>query len=331
MKNYYDILGVSETASQDEIKKAYRQLSKQYHPDVNPSGEEKFKEVSEAYENIGDESKRANYDSKRNNPFGNFGGGNFDFSAAFEEMMGGYRQQRPRRAPDKVMGVEISPVESYLGVKKEIKYDFLDMCKPCNGDGGNTSVCNTCRGVGSITQKIGNGMFTQLVQSQCPSCFGKGKIIVNPCNSCYGQGSIMRNETLMVTIPKNVDNGNFMRIPAKGDFNQGIKLRGDLILQVNLTNKDNFEKNGEDLIYYVKLNVVDIIMEKQVKVPHPEGDLLINLPKQINSDKPLRLVKKGYRGDSNSGDFYVKMNITNDIELPDETLNKIKELLEQVH
>ena len=328
MKNYYDILGVSETSSQDEIKKAYRQLSKQYHPDVNPEGEEKFKEVSEAYENIGDETKRRDYDNRRNNPFANMGGhGNYDFNSIFEEMMGGHRQQRARRAPDKIINVDINPIESYLGVKKEIKYDYKEICTPCNGDGGQTSICNTCRGVGTITQRVGNGMFNQIVQTQCPSCFGKGKIIINPCNNCYSQGVLVKNETLLVTIPRNVDNGNFMRIPAKGDFNQNMKLRGDLVLQINLFSNDGFEKNGNDLIYYLKLNVLDIILQKQIKLPHPEGELLINLPKNISSEKPLRLVKKGYRGDSNSGDFYVKMNITNEIDLPQEKIDQIQEIL----
>jgi molecular chaperone DnaJ len=328
MKNYYDILGVSETSSQDEIKKAYRQLSKQYHPDVNPDGEEKFKEVSEAYENIGDENKRRDYDNRRNNPFANMGRGGFDFSSVFEEMMGGHRQQRPRRAPDKMINVEISPVESYLGVKKEVTYEYNEICQPCNGDGGQTSVCNTCRGIGTITQRVGNGMFNQIVQTQCPSCFGKGKIIINPCNNCYGQGVLVKNETLLITIPKNVDNGNFMRIPSKGDFNQNMKLRGDLIMQINLNNKDGFEKNGNDLIYYLKLNILDVLLQKQIKLPHPEGELLINLPKSVSSDKPLRLVKKGYRGDVGSGDFYVKMNITNEIDISEEKLSKIKEILE---
>ena len=103
----------------------------------------------------------------------------------------------------------------------------------------------------------------------------------------------------------------------------------DLILQVKLDLKDNFEKNGNDLIYYLKLNVLDVLLQRQVKLPHPEGDLMINLPKNISSDKPLRLVKKGYRGEHDSGDFYVKMNITNDVDLDDEKLNKIKELVEQ--
>lgn len=329
MKNYYDILGVADTASQEEIKKAYRQLSKQYHPDVNPSGEEMFKDIAEAYDNIGDENKRKDYDNKRNNPFANFGGGNFDFSTAFEEMMGGYRNQRPRKAPDKIISIEVTPTESYLGTKKEVKYDYLEICRPCNGDGGETSVCNTCKGVGVITQKIGNGMFTQLLQSPCPSCHGKGKIITNPCHLCHGQGLLVRNEILMVTIPKNVDNGNFMRIQSKGDYNQTMKLRGDLILQVKLNSNDNFEKNGNDLIYYHRLSVLDVLTRKQIKIPHPEGDLLINLPNRVESDKPLRLVKKGFRGEHNSGDFYVKMNITNDFEITEDKLNTIRELIEQ--
>jgi molecular chaperone DnaJ len=329
MKNYYDILGVSETSSQDEIKKAYRQLSKQYHPDVNPDGEEKFKEVAEAYDNIGDANKRTEYDNRRRNPFASMGGHNFDFSSVFEEMMNGQRNQRPRKAPDKVMNVEVTPVESYLGIKKELNYDYIEKCSPCNGEGGESTGCNICGGIGSITQKIGNGMFTQLVQSKCPSCNGKGKIIVNPCNQCYGQGGVIKKENLMITIPKNVDNGNFMRISGKGDYNQSMKLRGDLILQVKLDLKDNFEKNGNDLIYYLKLNVLDVLLQRQVKLPHPEGDLMINLPKNISSDKPLRLVKKGYRGEHDSGDFYVKMNITNDVDLDDDKLNKIKELVEQ--
>ena len=118
-----------------------------------------------------------------------------------------------------------------------------------------------------------------------------------------------------------------MRAQSKGDFNQNMKLRGDLVMQINLVNKDGFEKNGFDLVHYLKLNVLDILLQKQVKIPHPEGELLINLPKNISSEKPLRLVKKGYRGDNDSGDFYVKLNITNEIELPEEKLNQIRELV----
>ena len=188
-------MGVSETATQDEIKKAYRQLSKQYHPDVNPNGEEKFKEVAEAYENIGEEGKRRDYDNRKNNPFANMGNGSFDFNSVFEQMMGGQRQQRPT-APDKVLNVFITPFESYHGVKKEIKYEYFDHCKPCDSNGGERSICNHCNGQGVVMQKMGTGMFQQVFQTNCPTCMGNGSIITKPCMSCGGVGKVKINDTI---------------------------------------------------------------------------------------------------------------------------------------
>jgi molecular chaperone DnaJ len=328
MKNYYDILNVSETASQDEIKKAYRQLSKQYHPDVNPNGEEKFKEVSEAYDNIGDENKRKEYDGRRNNPFGGMGNG-FDFGSAFEEMMrGGRRQQRPV-APDKVINTPLTPLESFKGVKKEIRYEYLDSCNTCDSTGGDRKVCNTCKGQGFVTQKMGTGMFQQIYQSTCPTCAGKGSVISNPCNSCNGLGLTKKSETLSVTIPKNVDNGDFMRVAGKGDFNPNVRMRGDLILKVILNKSGDFEKVGMDLVYSLKLNVLSLLSNKQILIPHPDGDLMVNLPNPMNSDKPLRLVKKGYRNESGSGDFYIKISVTNEHNLPKDVEEKIQELIKE--
>jgi molecular chaperone DnaJ len=328
MKNYYDILGVSETATQDEIKKAYRQLSKQYHPDVNPNGEEKFKEVAEAYDNVGDENKRRDYDNKKNNPFANMGGGSFDFNSVFEQMMGGQRQHRPT-APDKVLNVFITPVESYHGSKKELKYEYFDHCQPCDSNGGERSICNHCNGQGVVMQKMGTGMFQQVFQTNCPTCMGNGSIITKPCMSCGGVGKIKNTENLVVSIPKNVDNGNFMRVAGKGDYNPGVRLRGDLILKVDVNKADDFEKLGMDLIYYKKLTVLDVITKKQLLVPHPDGDLMINIPKNLNTEKPLRLLKKGYRANDGSGDFYIKVAVTNEYELPDEVQQKLEELLKE--
>lgn len=330
MKNYYDILGVSENATQDEIKKAYRQLSKQYHPDVNPNGEEKFKEVAEAYDNVGDDNKRRDYDNRRNNPFAGMGGGSFDFHSIFEQMMGGQRQQQKPMAPDKVMNVVISPVESYKGTKKELKYDYFDHCKPCDSTGGERSVCNNCNGQGFVMQKLGTGMFQQLHQINCPNCMGNGSIITKPCFSCMGQGKIKNTESLVVNIPKNVDNGNFMRVAGKGDYNPNVRLRGDLILKVDVNRIDDFEKLGMDLIYYKKLTAIDLITKKQILIPHPDGDLMINIPRNLNTEKPLRLLKKGYRANDGSGDFYIKVAVTNDYSLPDDIQQKLEELLKEV-
>jgi len=329
MKNYYDILGVSETATQDEIKKAYRQLSKQYHPDVNPNGEEKFKEVAEAYENVGEENKRRDYDNRKNNPFAGMGGGSFDFNSIFEQMMGGQRREQRPTAPDKVLNVFITPIESFKGVKKEIKYDYFDHCAPCDSTGGERSVCNHCNGQGFIMQKMGTGMFQQVFQTNCPTCMGNGSIISKPCISCGGHGKIKNTENLVITIPKNVDNGNFMRVGGKGDYNPSVRLRGDLILKVDVNKVDNFEKLGMDLIYYMKLTAIELLTKKQILIPHPDGDLMINTPRKMDSEKPLRLLKKGYRSNDGSGDFYIKVAVTNDYVLPEDVQQKLDELLKE--
>ncbi len=323
-------MGVSETATQDEIKKAYRQLSKQYHPDVNPNGEEKFKEVAEAYDNIGDDNKRRDYDNRKNNPFANMGGNGFDFNSIFEQMMGGQRQQRPT-APDKVLNILITPIESFKGVKKDIKYEYFDHCVTCDSSGGDRTVCNTCNGQGFIIQKMGTGMFQQVFQNTCNTCGGNGSIITKPCITCSGNGRIKNVENLVITIPKNVDNGNFMRVAGKGDYNAGVRLRGDLILKVDVNKADNFEKLGMDLIFYKKINALELLSKKQILVPHPDGDLMINIPRNMNSEKPLRLLKKGYRSNDGSGDFYIKVAVTNDYELPEDVQKKLEELLKEYY
>ena len=178
-------------------------------------------------------------------------------------------------------------------------------------------------------QKMGTGMFQQVFQTNCPTCMGNGSIITKPCMSCGGVGKIKNTENLVVSIPKNVDNGNFMRVAGKGDYNPGVRLRGDLILKVDVNKADDFEKLGMDLIYYKKLTVLDVITKKQLLVPHPDGDLMINIPRNLNTEKPLRLLKKGYRANDGSGDFYIKVAVTNEYELPDEVQQKLEELLKE--
>ena len=327
MKNYYEILGVSENASQDEIKKVYKKLSKQYHPDVNPKGEEKFKEINEAYGVLGDENKRNHYNNQKNNPFSDFGSGDFDFNSIFEQMMGA--KQRPQRpnAPDKVLTIEISPVESFLGVKKEISYERNSECSTCNSTGGEHKTCNNCNGRGVITQKFGTGMFQQLIQTQCPACKGKGQIIVKPCVTCHGGGFTKIVEKLSITIPQNVDNGDFMRVPNKGDYNVNSRTRGDLILKVELSPKDNFEKMGLDLVYYQTLNLNNLLLGDEIILPHPDGQLKIYIPDNFSTDKPLRLINKGYKTQSEIGDFYVKISIVNTLDVSEEVKEKIKNLI----
>jgi len=326
MKNYYNILGVNENATQDEIKKSYRLLSKQYHPDVNPEGNEKFKEISEAYDVLGNQDKKNNYDNQKNNPFHGFNGGGFDIHSVFNEMMNGGRQTQ-RKAPDKVIGVDITPNESFFGVKKEFKYEFFNYCNPCNGSGGDRRTCRTCNGQGFIVQKIGNSMFQQIINTQCTTCGGAGNVISNPCSLCSGNGVIKEVDTVSVNVPKNVDNGDFVRLGSKGDFNQVTQNRGDLILKIILNKADGFEKNGKNLIYYKTLTAIELITKSKIQVPHPEGELNIHIPNNLNSDNPLRVVNKGFKYNDGIGDFFIKISVTNNYEINQETKENIKKLL----
>lgn len=329
MKNYYEILGVDEKATQDDIKKAYRKLSKQYHPDVNPGGEEKFKEVSEAYENIGDEQKRMDYDNRKNNPFAGMGNGGFDIHSMFEQMMGNGRRNRPT-APDKVISFDITPIDSYYGVKKEIKVHNNLTCEPCNGGGGDKKICETCLGNGFVIQTFGTNMFRQQVQTNCPTCQGHGSILINPCNICNGSGVNAKLETFMVTIPQNVDNGDFMRLKDKGDYYPKIKLRGDLIIKINMVNDKNYEKVGMDLVLKIKLTPLQLILDDKLMIEHPDGLLSINIPNKLDTDVPLRIPSKGYKTQNGVGHFYIKLSVSKNENIDEDLKNKIKSILEYV-
>jgi len=329
MKNYYEILGVNETATQDEIKKSYRKLSKQYHPDVNPDGDEKFKEIAEAYEILGDDNKRKNYDNQKNNPFANFGQGDFDINQMFEQMMNMGGRQKPK-APDKVMEIKISPVESFFGIKKDLNLKTYNKCKPCDGEGGDKKVCETCKGHGVLIQVIGTGMFRQQFQVQCNVCHGKGSIIYKKCGGCNGSGLNIEDELVSVNIPANVDDGDFMRLKNKGDYNTNIKTKGDLILKVLMQKTDNFEKIGKDLIYNKKISPLDIILENSFEIEHPEGKLMVNFPEKLNTETPLRVINKGYLTPEGRGNFYIKVIVEKKENLDEDTKNKIKKLLEEV-
>ena len=320
MKDYYQILGVNKNATQDEIKKAYRKLSKQYHPDVNPEGEDKFKEVVEAYDTLSDENKRKQYDNP--NPFG--GGNPFDM---FNEMMNQKRQRSKPKVKDKILKVTLSPEESYHGVEKEVTYKSKHSCEMCDGTGGDKNMCTTCSGHGVLQQRVGTGFFTQIVETQCPTCRGKGSIVVNPCYNCNGEGSIDKFNTVRINIPKGVDSGDFLRVGGKGDFING--MQGDLLIQINMT-KNKYEKVGNDLVLKLELSPIDMILNKVITINHPDGDLQINLPNHVNTDKPLRLKSKGFVTSLGIGDFYVKINVVNK-DLTTEDKDKLKVLLEQTH
>jgi molecular chaperone DnaJ len=302
--NYYEVLGVEEKASQDDIKKAYRKLAKEYHPDKG-GDEAKFKQISEAYDTLSDDGKRNAYDNRNNNPFGGnpFGGGN-PFEDMFGGMFGGRQTaQHKRGAPDKVIDIDISVFESFLGSEKTINYGRKVNCNSCNGSGGDKITCNPCNGTGVITQVVGNGFFQQMFQSPCNACQGRGYNYTKVCHDCNGATTKDSFETFRVGIPKGIDDGQFLRLEGKGDYKNG--MFGNLILRVRLVPNDNFEKSGNNLIYNLFFD--KNTLEKDVfEVPHPDGTMSINIPSEFDTSKPLRVRGKGFDV-TPKGDLYLNL------------------------
>jgi molecular chaperone DnaJ len=299
MKDYYKILGVQENSSDDDIKKAYRRLSKEYHPDVNPNGAERFKEIAEAYENIGTREKRDQLKSRQTNPFAGQG-----FEDMFRDMFGGGGGGRPRRpsVPDKVVVANITPIQSFKGEDLTINYFRNRGCESCAGSGGNREVCSGCGGYGYHSIVSGSGFFRQEVRQVCKTCNGEGFKLINKCHNCAGSGKKPTAETIRIKLPVGIDDGQFLKLADLGDYHDGIY--GNLVLQIRMMNVDGYEKIGNDLIlnYYMD---IDELKNDSIVIKHPSSDLKMDIPIDFDSSKPLRLKGKGYNG----GDMYVRLHV----------------------
>lgn len=306
MKDYYSVLGLNDKATEDEIKKSYRNLAKEFHPDKNPDGGEKFKEISEAYEILSDPQKKSNYDNQKNNPFGNMRGGN-PFGNPFDIFGQMFRQQQKRRrGADKVIDIVVSITESYLGSDKVVQFSRNTKCETCNGGGGEKRVCQKCKGSGQISFKTGTGFFGQTVIQSCDDCKGHGQIYVKICNTCKGSCTTPKSEKLSVKIPHGVDNGEMLRVQNMGDFQDNGY--GDLIVRINLMNEPNIQKEGDDLYYSILLNLDDL-KKGEFEVNHPNGKLTIKIPELLNTQTPLRVKEKGFRRNK-VGDMYLEIDLS---------------------
>jgi molecular chaperone DnaJ len=286
-ENFYEVLGVSETATQDEIKKSYRKLAKENHPDAG-GNEDVFKKISVAYDTLGDENKRQQYDVQRKNPFGGFG----NVDDMFSQMFGGRSTQQQRPTHTSNITVNVGVLDSYLAKKHTLSYRRQTNCEPCNGTGGDKKVCVTCGGSGNVVKQFGSGMFVQLMQVPCDGCGGKGSFMVNPCFMCSGVGAKAEMKSIDISLPHGVDNGQFLRLTGMGDFRNGVF--GDLIVRINLQPQDNFDKIGNHLVYNAFLTLDDLV-SGNLNVPHPDGELSIKMPKKVDTSVPLRVKSKGFR------------------------------------
>ena len=336
---FYDRLGVSKNASQDEIKKAYRKLSKKYHPDINkePGAEEKYKEVQEAYETLSDDQKRAAYDQygpDGANGFGGQGGfGGFDggagfggFEDIFSSFFGGGATRNPnapRQGDDLQYRVNLSFEEAIFGAEKEVHYNREATCKTCSGSGaklGTSPVtCGRCHGQGVINVDTQTPLGMMRRQVTCDVCHGTGQEIKEPCQTCHGTGHEKQSHKVSVKIPAGVETGQQIRLAGQGEagFNGGPY--GDLFVIINVNPSDKFTRDGSTIYYTLNISFVQAALGDTVEVPTVHGNVEMTIPAGTQTGKTFRLKGKGaprLRGGS-QGDQHVTVKIVTPTKLND--------------
>ena len=336
---YYDRLGVSKDASQDEIKRAYRKMSKKYHPDINkePGAEEKYKEVQEAYETLSDDQKRAAYDQygpDGANVFGGQGGfGGFDggagfggFEDIFSSFFGGGATRNPnapRQGDDLQYRVNLSFEEAIFGAEKEVHYNREATCKTCSGSGakpGTSPVtCGRCHGQGVINVDTQTPLGMMRRQVTCDVCHGTGQEIKEPCQTCHGTGHEKQSHKVSVKIPAGVETGQQIRLAGQGEagFNGGPY--GDLFVIINVNPSDKFTRDGSTIYYTLNISFVQAALGDTVEVPTVHGNVEMTIPAGTQTGKTFRLKGKGaprLRGGS-QGDQHVTVKIVTPTKLND--------------
>ncbi|MFZ5881154.1 MAG: molecular chaperone DnaJ [Chloroflexota bacterium] len=345
-RDYYDILGVGKSASDDEIKSAFRKLARQYHPDVNkePDAEEKFKEINEAYGVLSDKEKRARYDRFGKEGLGNMGGGSRDYTAdmsdIFEELFGqfgfggGGRRSRhsPRRGRDLQMQVTLAFEEAVFGVEKEIQFEREETCSTCNGSGaepGTSPVkCSTCHGQGEVRQ-VRQTFLGQMVQTAtCPACNGRGETIATPCHTCRGAGLERKAIRKKVQIPAGVDGGTQIRLAGEGSPGANGGPSGSLFLVLDVQPHKFFKRRENDILLNLDINVAQATLGADVDVPTLDGDERLKIPAGTQPGRIFHLRGKGvpHLRRSGRGDQLVIVNVA----VPTKLTKEQRELFEKL-
>lgn len=341
-QDYYELLGVSKSATADEIKKAYRRLAMKYHPDRNPGNkeaEEKFKQIGEAYAVLSDDQKRAAYDRYGKagvdpnaaggaGGFGGFGGfnqaGGFadgfaSFGDIFGEMFGGGRAQerRDQRGNDLRYDVDVTLEEVAHGAKVDIRIPTWNECNTCHGSGckpgTSKTTCTTCRGQGTV--RMSSGFFT--VQQTCPDCGGTGQVIKDPCPDCHGEGHVRTAQTVTINIPAGIDDGQSIRLSGRGEPGRNGGRAGDMFVRVHIKPHDLFRRDGDDLHTELPISFVTAALGGEVKVQTLDGERSINLPEGTQSGKTFRMRGSGVKNvrTQEAGDLFLHIRVETPVNL----------------
>ncbi|MDR0851892.1 MAG: molecular chaperone DnaJ [Clostridiales Family XIII bacterium] len=360
-RDYYEVLGIKKGATEDEIKKAFRKMAMQYHPDKNPgdkAAEEKFKEVNEAYGILSDAKKKDLYDKfghagvDPNSGFGGgggfgggFGGGGADFSDIFGDLFGGIfggggnsnaRRNAPRKGQDLQKTIRITFKEAAFGTKKKITLNKSVECPSCHGSGAepgtSKKTCSQCGGSGKVQtqQNTPFGAFTNV--STCPTCHGTGQIIETPCKQCGGSGKIRKDVTISVDIPAGVDNDNI--IPLKGQGEQGINggPAGDLYIIISVDKHELFARSGNDLSLEIPITFDQAALGTTITVPTLTEKVTYKVPPGTQPGTVFRLKGQGIKSlrGNKTGDLYVKVNLEVPTKLNGDQKKKIKDMADAI-
>jgi molecular chaperone DnaJ len=352
VSEFYNLLGISREASETEIKKAYRKLAMEYHPDRNssPQAEARFKEITEAYEVLRDPDKRAIYDRYGKAGLGGAAGPqgfhhvdlsealnifmrDFGAMGGFESLFGGRRSRaEERRGQDIRVTVRLSLQEVALGAKKTVKLKSLERCSTCNGSGAKPGTrprtCGTCQGSGEV-RRATRSMLGQFISvAQCPTCGGEGSVIADPCETCRGEGRVRGERSVTVDIPAGVSTNNYLTLRGQGAAGPRNGPNGDLLVMLDIKEDERFERQGDDLVYDLALSFSQAALGGEHPVPTPYGEEKLRIPPGTQPETVLRIRGRGLPmlGQESKGDLLVRVHVWTPERLTDEQERLFREL-----